>query len=114
MSCLTLNNFWVSITGVGGKYLFGENFWGPNIAMISNSCPPKKLGNYVSAQNFFNIIAGCLTTLVFGSVVNTFNLANNSAMIGRLLAVFCSIGYGGSCLAWWKAGKNYEKMQETV
>ena len=39
MSCLTLNNFWISITGVVGKYLFGENFWGPNIAMISNSCP---------------------------------------------------------------------------
>lgn len=112
MSCLTLNNFWISITGVGGKYLFGENFWGPNIAMISNSCPQKKLGNYISAQNFFNILAGCLTTLIFGSAVNMFNMANSPASIGRLVALFCSIGYGGSCLAWWKAGKHFKAMQE--
>ena len=50
LACLCTNNFWLAMCGTAGKYLFGENFWGPNIAMISNSCPRNKLGNYVSAQ----------------------------------------------------------------
>jgi len=50
VACLCTNNFWLAMGGTAGKYFFGENFWGPNIALISNSCPRNKLGNYVSAQ----------------------------------------------------------------
>lgn len=97
--------------GTAGKYFFGENFWGPNIAMISGSCPKNKIGNYVSAQQFYNILAGCAATLLFGQLVNVFNCAGNAVAIGRILAGFCSVGYLGSIFAWWKAGKYFEKAQ---
>lgn len=31
---LLTNNFWYAMIGLFGKYLLGENFWGPNLAMI--------------------------------------------------------------------------------
>jgi hypothetical protein len=59
----------------------------------------------VSAYQFFTILAGCASTLVFGSIVNYFNCAANPIMLGRILAAFCSFGYIGSAICWWLAGK---------
>ena len=95
------------------KYLLGECFWSPNIAMIQKSSPPEKFGNYVSAYQLLFILAGCASSFSFGLLVNFFNISNAPVMIGRLLALYGSIGYGGAMFSWWKAGKHFDKLKNT-
>jgi len=93
------------------KYLIGENFWSPNITMIQKSSPPEKFGNYVSAYQLFTILAGCISSFTFGLLINYFDCGLNPKMIGRLLAGFCTVGYGGAIISWWKAGKYFDKFK---
>jgi len=34
IAMLANNNFWLAMMGMAGKYIFGENFWSPNVTMI--------------------------------------------------------------------------------
>lgn len=110
-STLITNNFWLSIAATGIRYFVAENFWSPNVTMISKSCPAEKYGNMYSAYQFYTIMAGCVSTMAFGGIVNWLNCANNPVALGRILAAFCGIGYVGSTIAWHYAGKAFEKLQ---
>jgi hypothetical protein len=67
---LCTGNFWFSLLMIAGKYLFGEPWKSPAITMMQNTTDPKKFGNIVSAYQFFYIMAGCLSTVMFGAIVN--------------------------------------------
>jgi hypothetical protein len=79
--------------------------------MIQKSSPPAKFGNYVSAYQLFTILAGCVSSFSFGLMVNYFGCSLNPVAIGRILAGFCTVGYGGAILSWWKAGKYFDKLK---
>lgn len=110
-SVLITNNFYLAMVFTFLKYLIGENFWSPNITMIQKSSPPEKFGNYVSAYQLFTILAGCISSFTFGLLINYFDCGLNPKMIGRLLAGFCTFGYGGAIISWWKAGKYFDKFK---
>ena len=44
--------------------------------------------------------------------MNFFNCANNPVLIGKLLAGFGTVGYLGSAVAYFLAGKFFRKMKE--
>lgn len=94
------------------KYLIGECFWSPNITMIQKSSPPEKFGNFISAYQLFTIMGGCISSFTFGLLVNYFGIAANPIGIGRLLAAFATVGYGGAIASWWKAGKYFDILKK--
>jgi nitrate/nitrite transporter NarK len=107
---LCTNNFWFSISMMAAKYLTGEPWKSPAITMMQNTVEPEKFGNIISAYQFFYIMAGCFSTVLFGALVNTFNAANNPVIIGKLLAAFCTVGYTGASAAFYMAGRNYTAL----
>lgn len=109
-SMFLTNNFWLSMLATCIRYFLSETYWSPNITMITKACPQSKLSNYVSAYQFFTIMAGMTSMVVFGSIVNYLNCANNPIVLGRLLAVFLTFGFTGSIIAWEKAGNAFKKM----
>ena len=52
-------------------------------------------------------MTGCLSTVLFGIAVNATGAATNPAMIGKILAVFCTVAYSGASLAFYMAGRHY-------
>jgi hypothetical protein len=56
-------------------------------------------------------MAGCMSTFLFGFIVNLLGCINNARMIGNILAAFCAFGYIGAIFSFWKAGKNYTAIQ---
>jgi len=104
---LCTGNFWFSLTMVVSKYLFGEPWKSPAITMIQNTTKPNKFGNIVSAYQFAYIMSGCLSTVLFGAVLNYFKCAGSAVAIGRILAGFCTVAYLGSSAAFYMAGRNY-------
>jgi hypothetical protein len=61
-------------------------------------------------------MGGCISSFTFGLLVNYFGIASNPVGIGRLLAAFATVGYGGAIASWWKAGKYFDilKKKEAV
>ena len=108
--CVLSGKFWLSMAMVAGKYLFGEPWKSPAITMMQNTVSPKKFGNIVSAYQFFYIMAGCCGTILFGSLVNFFNCSNNPAMIGKILAGFCTFAYLTASSAFYMAGRHYTSI----
>jgi hypothetical protein len=41
-------------------------------------------------------MAGCMSTFLFGFIVNLLGCINNARMIGNILAAFCAFGYIGA------------------
>ena len=107
---LCTNNFWFSISMMAFKYLFGEPWKSPAITMMQNTVEPHKFGNIVSAYQFFYIMSGCISTVLFGALVSATGAAANPAIIGKLLALFCTIGYGGASIAFYLAGRHYTAL----
>ena len=104
---LLTGNFWLSLAMIAGKYLFGEPWKSPAITMMQNTTKPTKFGNIVSAYQFSYIMSGCLSTVLFGAIVNKLNCAGNAIAIGKILYYFCTIAYLGSSAAFYMAGRNY-------
>jgi len=94
-SVLLTNNFWLSLSFVALKLLLGDNFWSPNITLLQKNTHADKQGNMVSAYQFLNILAGCLSMVMFGCLAGT-----NPVQIGRNLALFGTVGYLGSAYCW--------------
>jgi hypothetical protein len=76
--------------------------------MMQQSVPPGTFGMCISAYQFVIVIAGCLTTAVFGAIVNYLNCAHDKVLIGRIIGAMCSIGYTISIVSWQKAKKNFK------
>lgn len=82
LGTLCTGNFWFSLFMIAGKYLFGEPWKSPAVTMMQNTTNPSKFGNIVSAYQFFYIMAGCLSTVLFGGLVNFLGCASNPVAIG--------------------------------
>ena len=105
--CTLSGRFWLSMVMVAGKYFFGEPWKGPAITMMQNTISPKKFGNIVSAYQFFYVMAGMVSTLLFGAAINFFNCSGNPAAIGRILACFSTFAYSAASVAFYMAGRHY-------
>ena len=46
-SLLTIDNFYLSMTFTGLRFLFGEAYRSPSITMIQNTTPPEKFGSSI-------------------------------------------------------------------
>ena len=112
LSMLITNNFYLSMFGYGLKYLFGENFWSPNITMIQKTTPSNKFGSYMSAYQCFTIMSGCASTLLMGFLINYLGIAKDPVALGKVLAGVCSFAYAGSIVAWSLCKKNFLKFTE--
>ena len=74
--CVVLSrNFWLSMAMIALNTFVGEPWKSPAITMMQNTVSPKKFGNIVSAYQFFYIMAGCASTIIFGSLVNYLNIS---------------------------------------
>ena len=71
ISVLTTDNFYLAMTMVALKYIFGEMWKSPNLTMMQDTVDPRKFGNYVSAYQFFYVMSGCVSLIVFGWISNT-------------------------------------------
>ena len=100
LTLLQTNSFTLSIFGAGMKYLLGEWFWAPNVAMMQQSVPPKKFGSCISAYQFIVTIAGCLSAFMTGSIINFFNGSFDKVIIGKILACVTTFAYLGSIFTW--------------
>ena len=109
---LITNNFWISLGFTGIRYFLCENYWSPSITMVTKACPPSKIANYVSAYQFYTVFAGMTSVALFGAIVNFMGAANNPILLGRLLAIFLTIGFTGSIISWEKAGKAFKKIAQ--
>ena len=107
---LITGNFFLALSCIILRVLIGECFWGPSMSMIQQSVPQEELSSYVSAWQFFNYTSGGLITILIGSFVSYFGLANSPVALGRLLAAVSFFTYLGSTLSWWKAGKEFQKL----
>ena len=105
--CTMSGKFWLSMAMVAAKYLFGEPWKSPAITMMQNTISPKKFGNIVSAYQFFYVMAGMLSTVMFGAAGNFFNCSNNPVMIGKILAAFSTFAYTAASIAFYMAGRHY-------
>ena len=108
---LLTTNFNLAIVMLFCRFLLGENHWAPNLSMIQQSCKPKEVGTFISAYQFCNIVAGCISTVVTGTLVNYFGVANSAAGLGKLLAAVSSVGYAGGIYWWWKAGRLFKERE---
>lgn len=61
---------------------------------------------------FFCIMAGCLSTIVVGGLVNYFNAATSGVILGKILAGVTTFGYLGSIACWWKAGNLFKRHKD--
>ena len=66
-SVLITDNFWLSISLTALRYLFGECYDSPAITMIQNSSKPEKLGNMISAFNFYGEMSSIVAALLIGA-----------------------------------------------
>ena len=80
--------------------------------MIKKSCKPDEFGKLLGAYQFFNITAGCLTTLRVGFVANSLGWGKTTVGLGRVIAAFNSIGYVGAIISWWRAGKLLKEKED--
>ena len=48
--------------------------------------------------------------MFFGMAVNATGAATNPAMIGKILAAFCTVAYSGASLAFYMAGRHYTSI----
>ena len=55
-------------------------------------------------------MSGCLATVLFGVFVNKLGAASNPAMIGKILAGFCTVAYTGASAAFYMAGRHYTSI----
>ena len=78
--------------------------------MLYESSPENKKGEVYSAYQFYIVLAGCLSTLLFGYFMNTFDCASDPVMIGKLLAIFGTIGYLGGAIFYFLAGEHFKTM----
>ena len=88
------------------------NFYSPCITMIQKSSPENKKGVIYSAYQFYTVLAGvgCLSTILFCTFMDFLDCTNNPVMIGKLLAVFGTIGYLGGAASYFVAGKHFKIM----
>ena len=106
-SVLITDNFWLSISLTAGRFLFGEPYRSPAVTMIQNSSNPEKLGNMISAFNFYQKMSSVVAALLIGAAFKRFDVVSDPALIGRVLAVIGTIAYLGSAFAFYIAGKHY-------
>ena len=97
---LNYSNFYVSIAAVATSFFLGSTYWGPNVTMMQKGIPAEEFGSYISAYNFTISMTAMVFTALTGAVINYMNAGANPIVIGRIIAVFLSIGYGGSLWAW--------------
>lgn len=100
LAVLCTSNFYVSIAAVAASFFLGSTYWGPNVTMMQKGIPSEEFGSYISAYNFTISMTACVSTALVGFVINYFNAGSNPVMIGRVIAGFLCIGYGGSIWAW--------------
>ena len=109
-STLITSNFYLALGCSIMRVLIGETFWGPSVSMIQDSVPQAELSSYISAWQFFNYCSGGFITIFVSALVGLLGLRTNPIALGKLLAGISIVTYVGSGLAWWKAGKEYERM----
>lgn len=81
-SVLTTNNFWLSISFTGLRFLFGEPWRSPSVTMIQNSSNPEKFGNLVSAYQFYQKMSSVVAAFIIGALFKRFDTVANPAIIG--------------------------------
>lgn len=62
----------------------------------------------VSANEFNIQIFQAIITALCGYLVNSLGIAQNAKALGKLIAVFGSIGFIGSAYSFYRAGKEYK------
>lgn len=112
LSSLITHNFYLAISCVVIRVLIAESCWGPSMSMIQQSVPKNDLSKYVSAWQFFNYLSASFITLFIGGLVNYLGFGNNQVALGKLLSTISFFTYLGSTLSWWKAGKEFKKLQD--
>lgn len=108
-ACFT-SNFYLAMLAFTLKIFISGSYYAPAITMMQNSTRPSNSGLVVSAYTFFAYIAQTISPLVFQALAKYFNAPQNPRVYGFMVLLAISIGYLGSNIFYYKAGKLYEKM----
>ena len=111
IACFT-NNFWLAISCFAAKIFFSGSYFAPAITMMQNSSDPSDSGFVVSAYTFYAHIAQTIAPLIFGFFANYFGAVGNPRVYGYLVTAAVTMGYLGSNVFYYKAGKEYKNMME--
>jgi MFS family permease len=106
------NNFWLAIACFAAKIFVSGSYYAPAITMMQNSTDPSNSGFVVSAYTFYAYLAQTLAPLIFGYFANSLGAIGNPRMYGYLVTSAVTLGYLGSNIFYYRAGKEYTKMMQ--
>ena len=78
-------NFWLSISCLALKYLFGECWGSPALTMMQNTTSPQKQGQLIASNLFYMTMMGTLSTFICGYLANVMGAAQNPLIFGKLV-----------------------------
>ena len=111
MACFA-GNFYLAMACFALKILVSGSYFSPAITMMQNTTAAADSGFVVSCYMFFAHLAQTLSPLLFSFLAKSFGAVNAPRIYGYLLFGAVSIGYLGSNIFYYKAGRAYTKFME--
>lgn len=108
---LVQSSFWFSISMLALEYLFAEGWVGPAITMVVNTITPENKGFAVSAFLFMATVAGTVSNILLGALLDHSKAEDHPDLYGKYLCIFVVFSYGGSLPFFWLAGREYTKVK---
>lgn len=105
-------NFWLSISCLALKYLFGEAWASPAMTMMQNTTDRGNQGKLIATHMFYTTMMGTLSTFICGSLANFLGAAANPIIYGRIVGGAQALSLMVSIPFFWLAGRAYTKEVE--
>lgn len=110
-ACYT-SNFWLAIACFAAKIFVSGSYYAPAITMMQNSTDSSNSGMVVSAYTFYAYLAQTIAPLIFGFLAKSMGAASDPRVYGKLITAAVTLGYLGSNIFYYKAGRAYESLMQ--
>mmetsp|Transcript_10536 Transcript_10536/g.17677 ORF Transcript_10536/g.17677 Transcript_10536/m.17677 type:complete len:179 (+) Transcript_10536:1069-1605(+) len=110
LAAVLTSNFWVAMSCFALKVLVSGSYYAPAVTMMQNSTDSSNSGFVVSAYTFYAHIAQSISPFIFGLMARKFNAAAFPQIYGYIVLAAVCVGYLGSSIFYYRAGKAYSKM----
>jgi MFS family permease len=111
IACFT-SNFYLAIACFAAKIFVSGSYYAPAITMMQNSTDSSNSGFVVSAYTFYAYLAQTIAPLIFGYFAKSMGAVNDPRVYGKLVTTAVTIGYLGSNIFYYRAGRAYSKMMK--
>ena len=100
-------NFYLAMACFALKILVSGSYFSPAITMMQNTTASSDSGFVVSCYMFFAHLAQTVSPLIFSFLAKSMGAVANPRIYGYLLFGAVALGYLGSNIFYWKAGRAY-------